>query len=118
LSTWNGNDDDVASLRWQQTANYGTRLTPFICFCVSFHISKGYVTPKPFESIGSVPNARQSNYFMAEAMDLGSPAPDHDIHPRNKQGNHTIHTCIQFTRAARRMSLTAGWMWLQMLVYD
>lgn len=55
LSTWNGGMG-VADVRWQQTANYG-----------------------------HVPNPRQVNYFMAEAMDLGSPAPAHDIHPANKQ---------------------------------
>jgi len=56
ISTWNAQDEAVASLRWQQTAKYGY-----------------------------VPNVRQKNYFMAEAMDLGSPPPDHDIHPKNKQ---------------------------------
>jgi len=56
LSTWNAGEPPVAELRWQQTAKFGF-----------------------------VPNTRQVNYFMSEAMDLGSTPPEHDIHPPNKQ---------------------------------
>ena len=68
LSTWSDKSNstcgdggsascDVGVVRWGQTAN-----------------------------VGSVPNAKMPNTFMAVAVDLGDPAsPEGDIHPRYKQ---------------------------------
>jgi sialate O-acetylesterase len=86
LSTWNADNNAVASLRWQQTANFGTdAVLPHVPHPTTPNTNVVYIVIPPTRNIGYVPNTRQVNYFMAEAMDLGSPAPDHDIHPKNKQ---------------------------------